>query len=214
MPWKYDMARWNVSSTTPDLNMVRAAVQVIRQGGVIAFPTSSLYGLGADANNSRAVEKIFKIKGREPHRPILVLIPDMTHLPELVRKIPATASILMEAFWPGGMTLVFNAGHQVSGSLTGNSGKIGVRIPKHPVAAAIVSELAGPLTGTSANLSGQGGCSDIAHLDESVATRLDGVMDAGPLQGGRGSTVVDVTMDPPHILREGTISEKQILSVL
>ena len=208
------MVRWNISSTEPDPDIIHTVVQVIRKGGVIAFPTSTLYGLGADANNPQAVERIFDIKLRQPHRPLLLLIRDQAILPELVREIPSKAASLMEAFWPGGITLVFHAGERISSRLTGNTGKIGLRIPKHPVAAAIVAELEDPLTGTSANLSGRGACSDISCLEEQVSTQLDGVVDAGPLKGGRGSTVIDVTIHPPRILREGTISEHQILSVL
>ena len=214
MPWKHKMVHWHVSSMAPDPNTIHAAVQVIRQGGVIAFPTSTLYGLGADAKNSHAVEKIFDIKGRQPQHPLLVLIRDRTCLSELVREIPPKAVLLMEAFWPGGITVVLHARERISGRLTGNTGKIGVRVPKHPVAAAILAQLEGPMTGTSANLSGRGGCSDIACLQEQLSVQLDGVVDAGPLKGGRGSTVIDLTVDPPCILREGTISEHQIQSVL
>lgn len=208
------MACWNISPTEPDPDIIHTIVQVIRRGGVIAFPTSTLYGLGADAGNPKAVESVFDIKGRQPHRPLLVLIRNKTNLPGLVREVPSKAVVLMEAFWPGGITVVFNAGEHISSRLTGNTGKIGIRIPKHPVAVAILSQLEGPLTGTSANLSGRGGCSEISCLDEQVSVQLDGVVDAGPLKGGRGSTVIDVTIDPPRVLREGTISEQQILSVL
>ena len=208
------MTVWNISSATPDPDAIYTVVQVIRNGGVVAFPTSTLYGLGADADNPQAVKKIFDIKVRQHNQPLLVLIRDVSWLPELVQEIPPKAAILMEAFWPGGITIVFNADYRVSGRLTGRTGKIGIRVPKHPVAAAIVAELASPLTGTSANLSGKGGCSDISCLEERVAEQLDGVLDAGPLKGGRGSTVIDVTFDPPRILRQGTISEKEIQSVL
>ena len=208
------MTVWDISSVKPDPDTIHAVAEVIRNGGVVAFPTSTLYGLGADANDSRAVESIFDIKGRQSHHPLLVLIKDKKMLPEFVREIPPKAVLLMEAFWPGGITMVLHAGKQVSNRLTGNTGKIGVRVPKHPVAAAIMAQLEGPMTGTSANLSGRGGCSDISCLEEQVSARLDGVVDAGPLKGGRGSTVIDLTIDPPQILREGTISEHQILSVL
>ena len=208
------MPHWNISAARPDPDSIHAVAQVIRKGGIVAFPTSTLYGLGADANNPRAVASIFDIKGRQSHRPLLILIKDKTCLPELVREIPSKAVLLMEAFWPGGITLVFHAGKQISKRLTGNTGKIGVRVPKHPVAAAIVAQLEEPITGTSANLSGRGGCSDISCLEKQVLAQLDGVVDAGPLKGGRGSTVIDLTIDPPQIIREGTISEDQILSVL
>jgi L-threonylcarbamoyladenylate synthase len=206
------MVRWTLSSTTPDPDSIHAAAQIIRNGGIIAFPTSTLYGLGADANNPLAVERIFQVKGRLSHRPILILIRDKACLPELVRTIPPKAAVLIEAFWPGGITLVLHAGEGVSSRLTGNTGKIGVRVPKHPVAAAILDQLEGPMTGTSANLSGQGSCSDVSCMEKQVSARLDGVVDAGPLQGGRGSTVIDVTVVPPRILREGTISDHQIQS--
>lgn len=208
------MVHWNISSTEPDPDIIHTVAQVIRDGGVIAFPTSTLYGLGADADNPQAVERIFNIKKRQPHHPLLILIKNKTYLPGLVREIPSKAAVLMEAFWPGGITVVFKAGERILGGLTGNTGKIGIRVPKHPVAAAILAQLEGPLTGTSANLSGRGGCWDISCLEEEVSAQLDGVVDAGPLKGGRGSTVIDVTEDPPCILREGTISEQQILSVL
>jgi len=208
------MTVWDISSVKPDPDTIHAVVEVIRNGGVVAFPTSTLYGLGAEADNPQAVERIFDIKGRQYNQPLLVLIGDASWLPGLVHEIPTKAAILMEAFWPGGITIVFNASDRVSGRLTGNTGKLGIRVPKHPVAAAIVIELASPLTGTSANLSGKGGCADISCLEEQVAEQLDGVVDAGPLKGGPGSTVIDVTFDPPRILRQGTISEHQILSAL
>ena len=208
------MPHWNISAARPDPDSIHAVAQVFRKGGIVAFPTSTLYGLGADTNNPRAVASIFDIKRRQSHRPLLILIKDKTCLPELVREIPPKAVLLMEAFWPGGITLVFHAGKQISKRLTGNTGKIGVRVPKHPVAAAIVAQLERPMTGTSANLSGRGGCPDISCLEERVSARLAGVVDAGPLKGGRGSTVIDLTIDPPRILREGTISEHRIMSVL
>lgn len=208
------MASWLISSQKPETDVIRSAVGELRKGGVIAFPTSTLYGLGADARNSKAVQKIFDIKSRDPKQAILILIGDKTWLATLVKKIPPVADKLMDAFWPGGLTMVFEAGRNILPVLTGDTGKIGIRVPKHPVAAAIVSELNGPLTGTSANLSGRPGCFDVVDLDGEVASQVDGVLDAGPLRGGRGSTVIDVTAEPPEILREGTISRDQINSVM
>jgi L-threonylcarbamoyladenylate synthase len=204
------MAVWQISPEDPDPDTIQAAVSVIQGGGIIAFPTSTLYGLGANASNPRAVARIFDIKGRQAHQPILVLVKHKTRVAALVKEVPAVADTLMECFWPGGITLVFKAGHRILPALTGNSGKIGIRVPKHPVTSALVATLDNPLTGTSANISGQDGCADIAEMDEQVMGQLDGVLDAGRLKGGKGSTVVDVTIDPPEILREGTISRSQI----
>jgi L-threonylcarbamoyladenylate synthase len=117
----------------------------------------------------------------------------------------------MEAFWPGRVTLVFDARDTLPDSLTAQSGKIGVRLPGHPVAAAMVRQVKGPLTGTSANLSGRPGCYRLPDLDPQIAGQVDLVLDAGTLQGGVGSTVVDVTGEPPRILREGQVTAGQIL---
>jgi len=208
------MSIWPISAKAPDGDVIQDAVALLRNGGVIAFPTSTLYGLGADARNPDAIRRIFTIKSRSPKEAILILIRDKKWLQPLVKEIPLIAEVLMEAFWPGGITMVFQASQNILPDLMGDTGKIGIRIPKHPVAAALVSQLDGPLTGTSANLSGRPGCADVANLDVELASQLDGVLDAGPLQGGPGSTVIDVTQDPPQVLREGTISKKQIASLL
>jgi L-threonylcarbamoyladenylate synthase len=203
-----------VSATDPEPDIITAAVHVIGNGGVIAFPTSGLYGLGADALNPEAVSRIFRIKRRPLHKPILLLVKDVRDLSRIVREVPPAAEKLMNAFWPGGLTLVFNARDTLPGVLTGRSGKIGVRIPIHPVARALVGRLKSPLTGTSANLSEGPGCNDISMLDADVAAHLELILDAGPLKGGPGSTVVDVTVSKPLILREGSVAGRQIKALL
>ena len=120
----------------------------------------------------------------------------------------------MDRFWPGRVTLVFEAAATVPNYLTAGSGKIGIRLPGHPVAAALIESLGAPLTGTSANLSGKPGCSCIDDLDPLLVQPMDAVLDAGPLKGGNGSTVVDVTGDIPRVLREGQIPEKDILTLI
>lgn len=191
---------------------VNKAAAVVRSGGVIAFPTRCLYGLGADAFNAEAVARIFRIKQRSRRNPILILIDQTSRLEQLVSQISPAAGRLMEHFWPGRMTLVFKAREAVPPYLTAGSGKIGIRLPGHPVAAALVQALQTPLTGTSANLSGSPGCRRIEDLEFQIANRLDLILDAGALKGGRGSTVVDVTVDPPKILREGEVSAAEILT--
>ena len=119
----------------------------------------------------------------------------------------------MDKFWPGRVTLVFKAADTVPHYLTAGSGKIGIRLPGHPVAAALVESLGAPLTGTSANLLGKPGCRRIDDLDPYLVQQLDAVLDAGPLKGGAGSTVVDVTQDIPTVLREGEISKNEILTL-
>jgi L-threonylcarbamoyladenylate synthase len=118
----------------------------------------------------------------------------------------------MDAFWPGRLTLVFEARNSLPDQLTAQTGKIGIRLPGHPVAAAIARQVKGPVTGTSANISGQPGCCRAQDLDPAIAGQLGLILDAGTLIGGIGSTVVDVTSTPPQILREGAVTAKEVLS--
>ena len=201
-----------INPASPDTDIIQDSAGVIRQGGVIAFPTRCLYGLGADAFNPEAVERIFKIKRRPAEKPILILIDDPVRLKRLVTTVSGTATAIMDRFWPGRVTLVFDAREDVPDYLTAGTGKIGIRFAGHPVAAALARAIQGPITGTSANVSGQPGCHQIEGLQPEVTEQLDLILDAGSLKGGRGSTVVDVTGEVPRVLREGGVSEKEILS--
>ena len=203
-----------INSQKPEVEIIKEAAGVIKQGGVIVFPTRCLYGLGADAMNPNAVERIIEIKQRPADNPILVLIHSKKQLEMLVEKIPPAANAIMEAFWPGRVTLVFDARGTLPGLLTAQTGKIGVRLAGHPVAAAMLRQVKGPVTGTSANLSGRPGCSRLSDMDPQITGQVDLVLDAGRLQSGVGSTVVDVTREPPRILREGQIAASQIMGSL
>jgi len=197
----------------PSSDVIQRAADIIRNQGVVVFPTQCLYGLAADAWNPQAIRKIFQIKHRPETNPILILIHALTDLEKLVTHIPETAKILMKTFWPGGLTLVFEAAPGVSDLLTAGTGRIGIRIPAHPVARAVVNAVGRPITGTSANLSGAPGCSCIQALPHELIKAVDMVLDAGPLKGGTGSTVVDIACDPPRILRSGAISPDMIRQV-
>jgi len=199
-----------IDSQNPDPELIKEAAGIIKGGGVIVFPTRCLYGLGADAMNPGAVERIIEIKQRPADNAILVLIHSKNQLEMLVEKIPPAAGAIMEAFWPGRVTLVFDARDTLPGLLTAQTGKIGVRLPGHPVAAEILRQVKGPVTGTSANLSGRPGCNRLADMGRQIAGQVDLVLDSGTLQGGIGSTVVDVTEEPPRILREGQVTARQI----
>ncbi len=203
-----------INPENPQSEFVMEAAEVIKSGGVVVFPTRCLYGLGADAFNRQAVSRVFAIKQRPQQNPILVFIDHREQLEPLVKRIPAIATRLMEHFWPGRITLVFEARDSVPDSLTAQTGKIGVRIPGHAVALALVKAVQGPITGTSANLSGRPGCHRIADLDLQIAGRLDLILNAGSLKGGKGSTVVDVSESNPRILREGEVTSQEILALL
>lgn len=199
-----------VDPLKPEPELIRKAASVVKQGGVIIFPTRYIYGLAADALNEDAVAKIFEIKGRGSDKPLLVLADTYLMLSCLAKDIPPPAQKIMDNFWPGGVTIVFEANDNLPANLTGGSGKIGVRKPGHPVATALVRAVGGPVTGTSANLSGNRGCGMISEIDPEIAERVDLIIDAGELEGGTGSTVIDVTQEPPVLIREGGISIDEI----
>jgi L-threonylcarbamoyladenylate synthase len=198
----------------PQPEGIAEASGVLSKGGVIIFPTLTLYGLGVDAFNARAVNTLFEIKGRPTDKPILILICDISQLNSLAREVPAAAKLLMNRFWPGRLTLVFHAKKGLPKSLIAQKGKIGIRLTGNRVAASLVTGLGRPVTGTSANLSGQPGAFRISDLDPSLKTRVDMILDAGTLKGGVGSTIIDITFDSPKILREGEISASEIYEAL
>lgn len=198
----------------PGPNTIETAGKIIHSSGVVIFPALCLYGIAVDASDSQAVQKVFDIKQRPANNPILVLIHTESMIRDLVTHIPTTAQILMERFWPGNLTLVFNAQKHVSRLITAHTGKIGIRKPQHPVAMALARQAGIPITGTSANLSGEPGCHRIADLPGSILRSADMILDAGPLKGGKGSSVVDVSTPEIKMIREGEIPLAAILSVL
>ncbi len=198
----------------PEPELILKAASVVRRGGIVVFPARCLYGLAADAFNEEAVERIFEIKGRRSEKPILVLADSFLMLSCLVRNIPPMAQKIMESFWPGGITIVFEANDNLPVNLTAGTGRIGIRRPGHPVASALARAVGGPVTGTSANLSGNRGCSIVSEIDPDIAESVDLIIDAGELKGGTGSTVVDLTGELPVIIREGGISKKEIFEAL
>lgn len=203
-----------VNPRSPEPEAIGRAEAVIRAGGVVCFPTRCLYGLGADALKAEAVERVFEIKQRPADMPLLVLISRSAQLAELAERVPPIAQLLMERFWPGRLTLVLDARQHIPARLTAGTGKIGIRLAAYPVARALAEAVAGPITGTSANLSGGSGCRQIAELDPRIARQVDLILDGGPLKGGVGSTVVDVTGEAPVVIREGEVSKPEILAAL
>ncbi len=200
----------SVDPQFPNQETIGRASALIKKGGLVVFPTSTFYGLGVPALDSGSVDRVFQVKERNPQKPILILIGCLADLPPLVERVPETATRLIQAFWPGHITLVFQAAPVLPYNLTGYTGKIGIRLAAHPVASALVKAVGSPITGTSANLSGKGGCSAVGGLDRKIMDQVDLVLDAGRLGGGEVSTVVDVTVTPSKILREGIIGHEKI----
>jgi L-threonylcarbamoyladenylate synthase len=203
-----------IDPINPLPDIIREVADVIKKGGIVLFPTRCLYGLGADAFNVDAVNRIFKIKRRPVNKPISVLIKNIKAIEEFVQYVPPYASKIMDNFWPGKVTIIFEAKAGLPVILTAGTGKIGIRIPEHTVPSALANMIDNPITGTSANLSGSPGCSMVSDLEPPIADELDLILDAGRLKGGAGSTVVDVTGDAPKILREGAVPAKDIFAIL
>jgi len=203
-----------IDPENPEPERIDEAARIIRAGGLVVFPTSGLYGLAVDALNREAVDRVFAVKGRSAKKPLSVLVKDLAELRRIVRMISTAASTIMDRFWPGGVTIVFQAAKNLPQNLTAGTGKIGIGLPRHPAALALVRGAVGPVTATSANVSGRAGCFDIRDLDPEIAGHADLILDAGTLSGGAGSTVVDVTADPPVILREGAVAAAAIRECL
>jgi len=193
---------------------VQQAVGVIRSGGLVAFPTESFYGLAADPFNPKAVARLFQVKGREPGRPILLVVDDIKRLDGVIKSIPDEAQILIRKFWPGPLTLLFESDSRLTSALTGGTGKIGIRIPSHPVALQLLQAARLALTATSANRSGKPGATTAEMVAETFGPELDLILDGGATSGGPGSTIVDATLHPPRLIRDGGVPFRDVLGCL
>jgi L-threonylcarbamoyladenylate synthase len=202
-----------VISVHPPQDFQRAihkAAQCLLSGRLVAYPTESFYGLAVDAKNEDAIKRLFVAKKRRTNRPVLILIQSIHSLEKYVTHIPRVARRLIKAFWPGGLTLLFEAGPKISPLLTAGTGKIGIRLSSHPVATALAREIQGAITGTSANISGEPSCRTADEILSTFGKGVDLILDGGPTAGEIGSTVLDVTADPPRILRQGMIQREQL----
>ena len=189
---------------------VAAAVAALKRGEVVVFPTETLYGLGADALNEAAVEKVFRLKGRNPDNPIPVLLADREMLKALVAEVPALAEKLIASFWPGPLTLVLPARKDVPRPLLNSTGGIGVRISSEPLATGLVRALGRPLTATSANPSGKPPARTVQQAKNYFAGAIDLFIDAGELISRTGSTVVEIRANAINIIREGEIGKSEL----
>ena len=199
-----------IDPAAPDTALIHQAADTLREGGVVVVPTRHLYGLAVDALNPEAVERVFTLKQRPRERALLILVASREEVRQYARDLDDRAAALMDAFWPGKLTMVLKARSHLPEGLTGGTGRIGIRLAGHPVCRAIARAFSGPFTATSANLSGQPGCHRSEDLDPSIADTADLVLDAGPLRPGVGSTVVDVQPSAVVVLREGAVAVRVI----
>lgn len=194
--------------STPQ-NIQRAAER-IKNGGLIAYPTETVYGLGADPYRGEAIQKIFVAKGREETKGIILLIRGATDLATLVRAVSPTAQTLIRAFWPGPLTLVFEARPELPPALLGGRGTIALRHSSSPIAAQLLTALGGPLTSTSANRSGTPPARSAYDVQNALGDHLDLILDGGPSANATSSTLVDVSADRAVLLREGAVSVREL----
>lgn len=187
------------------------AAQLLKEKQTVAFPTETVYGLGADATSDEAVDKIFKAKGRPSDNPLIVHIAEEKQLEELAEEIPETAKVLMKAFWPGPLTLVVKVKKgALSEKVTAGLDTVGIRMPRHPVALALIRMSGLPIAAPSANRSGKPSPTLARHVREDLAGKIAGIVDGGETGVGVESTVLDVTAEVPVILRPGGVTKEQL----
>ncbi len=194
-------------------NLQQAAI-VLRKGGLVAFPTETVYGLGADARNPQAVARIFSAKGRPADHPLIVHLADASQLTEWAQDIPHAAWRLAEAFWPGPLTLVLPRAPGVLDAVTGGLDTVALRVPDHPLALALLDAFAGGVAAPSANRYGRVSPTSAEHVREELGDAVDLVLDGGPCSVGIESTIVDVSSTTVRILRPGAITERAMRRVL
>lgn len=203
-----------VDPVTPDPGVIAEAAGILRQGGLVAFPTETVYGLGADALDAAAVGRIFAAKGRPAFNPVIVHVADAEAARALVSAWPASAQALAERFWPGPVTMVLPKADVVPSIVTAGLDAVAIRVPAHPVALALLEAFRGPIAAPSANRSGLLSPTAAHHVAAALGDRVDLVLDAGPTDVGIESTVVDLTGPLPRILRPGLVGLAEISAVV
>ncbi|MCX7921037.1 MAG: L-threonylcarbamoyladenylate synthase [Clostridia bacterium] len=197
-----------------DLDKLNYAAQILKDGGLVAFPTETVYGLGANALDESAVKRIFEAKGRPSDNPLIVHIADIGQVSGLVKAIPPEAFAVMERFWPGPLTLVMEKSLIIPEVITAGLDTVAIRMPSHPVALALIKEAGIPIAAPSANTSGKPSPTSSQHVIEDLYGKVDVIIEAGCSKVGLESTVLDMTVLPPMILRPGGITPVELNTVL
>jgi L-threonylcarbamoyladenylate synthase len=200
-----------ISRDLPDPAAIEQAAKILRDGGTVAFPTETVYGLGADAMNAAAVQEVFDAKGRPADNPLIVHIASPDGVVRFARDLSPKGIRLARRFWPGPLTLVTSSRAEVPRVVTAGLSTVALRVPDHPVALALLKKFDGGIVGPSANTSGRPSPTSAGHVYDDLKGKIDLILDAGPTMIGIESTVVDVTIDPPAILRKGGLAIEDIL---
>lgn len=193
---------------------IAAAAAVIRRGELLAIPTETVYGLGADALDEKAVRSIYEAKGRPSDNPLIIHVPGPEWLERYCRQVPQMAYDLAEAFWPGPLTMILSRDPVVPDRTTGGLNTVGVRCPDHPVTLAIIAAAGTPVAAPSANLSGRPSCTNALDVLEDMEGKIPAIVDGGPCQVGVESTILDLTVMPPQLLRPGGMPVEALAAVV
>lgn len=188
---------------------IEETADLLKQGQVVAYPTDTLYGVGVDAFNPEAIERLYEVKGRSLDKGIPILLADLSDLEKVTEDISAVAQSLIEQFWPGALTLIVPRKSTLPANISPNAG-IAVRIPAHDISRAVIRAAGGAVATSSANKSGQPPAQNVAEAFEAMNGLVAAVLDGGPVQFGLASTVLDCMSDPPKLLREGPITVKNL----
>lgn len=203
-----------VDMDNPRVEVIKQAAQVIKNGGLVAFPTDTFYGLGANALDTQAVAAVYRAKGRHLSKPLIVLVKDVSMVMELAEKVPVEALQFMSKFWPGPLSLIFKAREGLPANLLGKGTTIAVRIPNNKIAQKLLEEADCPLTAPSANLEGKPDPLLPLQVLFDLYSRIDILLDGGACASYYPSTLLDITTTPPTLLREGAVRMEQLLTVM
>ena len=195
-------------------DVIEKAGKILKDGGLVAFPTETVYGLGADALNEKAAQKIYAAKGRPSDNPLIIHITNMEALKRIVTDIPEAACRAAEKYWPGPLTMIFHKSSIVPYGTTGGLDTVAVRMPSHEVACAVIDAGGGYIAAPSANTSGRPSPTRVEHVEEDLNGRIDMIVDGGPVEIGVESTILDVSVTPPIILRPGAITREMLCELL
>lgn len=202
------------STPSPSAEQIAAAAAILRRGGLVAFPTETVYGLGADATNEAAVRRIFAAKGRPEDHPVIVHLADLQDMHEWSFDIPKCALRLADCYWPGPLTMILKRSPKALDVVTGGQNTVGLRMPNHPVALALLKEFGRGIAAPSANRFGRLSPTIAAHVRQELGDAVDLILDGGPSQVGLESTIVDLSGDQAVLLRPGAISVAQLEAVI
>jgi L-threonylcarbamoyladenylate synthase len=197
-----------------DPSLIRKAADILNKGGLVAFPTETVYGLGADASNESAVKAIFRVKGRPESHPLIVHLGDPDQIEQWGDAIPTAARELGRRFWPGPLTLILKKAARVSNVVTGGQETVGLRVPDHPVALAMLRAFGGGVAAPSANRFGKVSPTTAEHVRQDLGSDVDFILDGGPCTIGVESTIVDVSSGDPVILRPGGLTRERLEQAL